>query len=161
MENINSTNKGIDLLLANKARTVLWGTERMPQRIQRHRRVILHRSAHSQREQDQTEKSSYGPDWQQKCVWYSLAKLDDNLPQNIQNIRWSHKLYRENHENLESGIDSRREKLNWSEGPKTYFSKEMHYHRHCSWLPWCHDATCLENTQPDTNLVNYRKKSIT
>ena len=33
------------------------------------------------------------------------------LPENVQNIRWSHKFYRENHENLESGIDSRREKF--------------------------------------------------
>ena len=62
VENINSTNKGRDLLLANKPQIVPWGTERMPQRIQRHRRVTLHRSSHSQREQDQTEKSSYGLD---------------------------------------------------------------------------------------------------
>ena len=33
------------------------------------------------------------------------------MSRNVQNIRWSHKLYRENHENLESGIDSRRKKL--------------------------------------------------
>ena len=32
------------------------------------------------------------------------------LPQNVQDIKWSHKLNRENHENLENGIDSRREK---------------------------------------------------
>ena len=37
--------------------------------------------------------------------------LDNKLPQNVQNIRWSHKLYLENHENLESRFDSRREKL--------------------------------------------------
>ena len=36
MENINSTNEGRDLLLANKPQIVPWGTERMPQRIQRH-----------------------------------------------------------------------------------------------------------------------------
>ena len=36
--------------------------------------------------------------------------------QNVQNISWSHKPYREIHKNLESGTDSRREKLSWSEG---------------------------------------------
>ena len=45
-ENINSTNKGRDLILANKRRIVPRGTERMPQRIQRYSRVILHRSTH-------------------------------------------------------------------------------------------------------------------
>ena len=34
-----------------------------------------------------------------------------NCLKNVQNIKWSHKLYRENHENLESGINSGREKL--------------------------------------------------
>ena len=33
VENINSTNKGRDLLLANKLWIVPWGTERMPQKI--------------------------------------------------------------------------------------------------------------------------------
>ena len=36
--------------------------ERMLQRIQRHSRGTLHISAHPKREQDQTEKSSYGLD---------------------------------------------------------------------------------------------------
>ena len=59
VKNINGTHKRRDLLLANKQQIVPWETERMPQRIQRHRRVTLHKSAHPQREQDQTEKSSY------------------------------------------------------------------------------------------------------
>ena len=76
---------------------VLWGTERMPQRIQRLRRVTLHRSTHPQRKQEKTwaEKSSYSLGRLQKRMWYGPAKLDNKLPQNIQNIRWSHKLYRE------------------------------------------------------------------
>ena len=61
VENIIGTNKGRDLLLANKPGIVSWRTERMLQRIQWHIRVTLHTSAHPQREQDQTEKSSYGP----------------------------------------------------------------------------------------------------
>ena len=44
-------------------------------------------------------------------------------PQNIKNIRWSQKLYRENHENLESGIDSRTKKHSWSKDPKSYISR--------------------------------------
>ena len=36
--------------------------------------------------------------------------MENKLPQNIQNIILSHKLYGENHENLESGIDCRRNK---------------------------------------------------
>ena len=46
-----------------------------------------------QREQDETEKSSYGLDWLQNGIWYGPTKLDNKLLQN--------------HENLESGIGSR------------------------------------------------------
>ena len=123
VKNINSTNKGRDLLLPNKPRIVPWGAERMQQRIQMHSIVTLHRSTHPKWEQDQTGKSSYGLDWLQKGVWHGLAKLDNKLPQNLQNITWSHKLYRENHENLESGIDSRMKKLSWSKDPKRHFSR--------------------------------------
>ena len=62
VENINSTNKGRDLVLANKSWIVSWGTERMLQKVQRHRRVTLYRSAHPKREKDQTEKYSYALD---------------------------------------------------------------------------------------------------
>ena len=50
-------------LLAYKLRIIPGETEKMPQRIQRLRWVTLHRSEHPKREQDQTEKSSYGLDW--------------------------------------------------------------------------------------------------
>ena len=43
-----------------------------------------------------------------KYIWSGPAKLDNKLPQNVQNITWSHKLFKENHENLESGFESRR-----------------------------------------------------
>ena len=138
VENINSTNKGKDLLLANKLQIVPWGAERMLQRIQRHSRVTLQRSAHPKWEQDQMEKFSYGLDCLQKGIWYGLAKLDNKLPQNVQNIRWSNKLYQENHENLESGIDSRREKLSWKKDPNRYIlgrcTITVTIHN-------CHDAT--------------------
>ena len=51
-----------------------------------------------------------------KAIWYGPAKLDNKLPQNIQDIKRSHTFY----ENLKSGIDSRREKLSWSKDPKNY-----------------------------------------
>ena len=54
-----------------------------------------------------------------KGIWYGPTKGDNNLSQNEQNIRWSHKLYQENHENLESGIVSRKEKLSWNKGSKS------------------------------------------
>ena len=80
----------------------------------------------------QTFKSDY--DWfcQQQIIiiimiiigiWYSSTKLDNNLHQNVQNISWSQKVYRENRENPVSGIDRRREKLCWSEGPKRYIPR--------------------------------------
>ena len=39
VENVDSTNKGRDLLLANQPQIVPRGTEMMPQRIQRHKGV--------------------------------------------------------------------------------------------------------------------------
>ena len=57
------------------------------------------------------KKTSYGLDWLQKDIWYGAAKLDNKLSQNVQNITWSHKVHRENYENLESWIDSRRKKI--------------------------------------------------
>ena len=51
-------------------------------------------------------KISNGLDWRPKGIWYGSAKQDNKLPQNVQNITWSHKLYRDNHEKLESGNDS-------------------------------------------------------
>ena len=73
VENINSTNKGRDLLLSKKPRIVPWRTERMLQRIQRHSRITLDRSTHRRWEQNQTEKSSYGLDWLQEGIWYGSA----------------------------------------------------------------------------------------
>ena len=35
-----------------------------------------------------------------KGICHGSAKLDNKLPQNVQNIIWSHKLYRRNYENL-------------------------------------------------------------
>ena len=57
IENIYSTNQGKDLQLANKPKIVPWGKERMPQRIERHCIVTLHRPTHPKWEQDQTEKN--------------------------------------------------------------------------------------------------------
>ena len=90
VENTNSTNQGKDLLLAKKPGIVPRRTERMPQKIQRHSRITLHRSTHPKREPDKTEKSRYGLDWLQKGIWYGSTKLDNTLSQNVQNITWSH-----------------------------------------------------------------------
>ena len=64
------------------------------------------------------EKSTYGVDWRQKGTWHGPTKLANRLPQNIQEIRQSHKVYQKYHGKLESGTDSRRKKLNWGENPE-------------------------------------------
>ena len=131
VENTNNTNEGIDLLLANKPQIVPWRTERMPQKIQRHSRITLHRSTHPKWEQDKTEKSSYDLDWLQKGIWYDPTKLDTTLSQNVQNISWRHKLHRKDHANLEWSWQLEEEVL-LKQRYKQGFSKEMHYHSYYS-----------------------------
>ena len=58
MENTHGTNKGRYLLFANKLRVIPWVTERIPKRIQRHRKATLHWSVHPQQTQDLTEESN-------------------------------------------------------------------------------------------------------
>ena len=65
--------------------------------------------------------------------------LDNKLSQNI---RLSHKLYWENHENLESGTDSRREKLRWNKDLK------RHIPRRCTITITIYN--CDDVTQPHT-----------
>ena len=127
-ENTNTTNKGKDLLLANKPRIVPWRKERMPQRIQRHSRITLHRSIHPKWEQDKTEKSSYGLDWLQKGIGYGFTKLDDTLSQNVQNITWSHKLHRKEKCKPGEGSWQQEEEAKLKLRSKEGFSKEMHSH---------------------------------
>ena len=67
------------------------------------------------------------------------------------------KLYRENYENLKSGIDSRRKK----QRTKELFSKEIIYQPYYSLLPWCHLTKYRENVPQDTNFVDHRKMSPT
>ena len=84
-------------------------------------------------------------------MYYKLLK-------NVQNIRWNHKLYQENPENRQSGINSMRERLSWSEGRKRYIS------RRCIIIVTIHksdDTTYTKNAQLGTNLVNCKKRSIT
>ena len=122
--NTSSTNKGKYLLLANKPRIVPWRTEWMPQRIQRHSRITLHRSTHPKWEQDKTEKSSYGLDWLEKHIRYGPTKLDTKLSQNVQNITWSHKIHPKDHANLESGADSKRKKVSWNKVQRVIFLED-------------------------------------
>ena len=46
-----------------------------------------------------------------KGMWHGYVKLDNKLSPDLQDIRRRYKLYRENHENSESRIGSRRKKL--------------------------------------------------
>ena len=83
MENTNNTNKRRDLQLSDKPWIFPWQTERMLQRIQRQK---LYLDQHILNEsKNQTEKSSSSLDWLQKGIWYCLVKLNNKLPQNVQN----------------------------------------------------------------------------
>ena len=53
-----------------------------------------------------------------KSIMIIPAKLKNRQSQNVQDIQGSHKVYRENHEKLERGIDSKKEKLSWGENPE-------------------------------------------
>ena len=157
VENINSTNKGRDLLLVKKPRIVPWGEERMPQRIQRHSRVTLHRSTHPKWEQDQTEKSC--------TCWIDYKKEYDMFPQSwIINCFKMYKISHEvinfiekKHEYLDSGIDSRWRKLSWRNDPKRYFKEDalLLLQYITAMMPLNH---VLREAQPDTHLVDCRKK---
>ena len=88
VENINNTNKRRDLLLTNKLWIFPWRTERMPQGIQRHSRITLHRSTHPKREQDETENLA--------MAWIDYKKAYDMVPQSwIINCLTMHKISHE------------------------------------------------------------------
>ena len=74
VENTLGTKKGRYLFLANKPR------------------IVPYIDQHIQREQDETQKSSYDLDWLKKVIRYGPSKLDYKLSQNVYNIWWSHKL---------------------------------------------------------------------
>ena len=124
VENINSTNRESDLQFANKSWIVPWRTESMPQKIQSHRRNTLHKSAHPQRDQDQTEESSYGLNWLQKGIWYSPPNLDNKLPQNVQNIEKTMKTWKVE---LTEGWKAEQK---WRS--KEVYFKDTNYHRYYS-----------------------------
>ena len=96
-----------------------WEAERMPKRIMRHSRVTM--VWIDSKTHDMVLQS-----WIMK--WLKMYKI----------ISWSHELYRENHENLENGIDSTRKKLSWSKDPKSCFSTRCTI---TDTIPNCHDAT--------------------
>ena len=137
-----------NLLFAKKPQIIPLWTERIPQRIPRHSRITLHRSTHPKWEQDKTEKSSYGLDWPQEGIWYAPTKLDITLSQNVQNIKWSHKLHRTDHEDLESGTDTRRKKHSWNKDPK------RHLPRKCTIALTIHNSH--DATEPHTQKMHCR-----
>ena len=123
-ENTNGTNKGGDLLFANKPQIVPWGTERIPQGTQINRKAILHWSILLQGEQNETKKSSYGLDWRQKDKWYCPVKLDNKQPQKLQDIRRSYKIYWEWHGKLVRPQKKAPKKTDYSEQKHKHQQKE-------------------------------------
>ena len=110
----------------------------------------------------QTEQSSYGLDWLQRGIWYGPVKLDNKLPQNVQNIRWSHKLHPKSHENLVSGMTAGGSSLTEAIIQSGIFQDVLLLILFiiAMVLPWCHLTTHLENAQLDTNLVDCKKISV-
>ena len=70
MENIDTTNKGRDLLVVNKPRIFPWGAKKDVAKDPEAQQSYFTYINHAKQEQDQMEKSSYGPDWRQKSIWY-------------------------------------------------------------------------------------------
>ena len=139
----------IIIIIASMPRIVPWRTERMPQRIQRHSRVTLHRSTHPKWKQEQTKKSSYGPDRIQKGIWYGSAKLDNKLSKNVQNITRSHKLHKKkNMKNWGVELTAGGKKPGWNKDPKRYFL------RRCTITPTIHNYH--DATKPHTQKMHGR-----
>ena len=108
VENINSTNKGRDFLLANKAQNVPWGIEKMQQKIQKNSRVTLHDQHILNKSKTRRKNQAMAWIYYKKVYDMVLQSwLTNCLSQNVQNIRWSHKLYWENHENLKVELTAR------------------------------------------------------
>ena len=114
------SNNGFSLffeLLDNRATNMTWpGTaqlriERIPQRNLRNRRCTIHWFTHPQGKQNMARKCCYGVDLLQKDLWYCPTKVYHRLSQNVQDIRLSHKMYREKNEKQES----RKKKLSCDE----------------------------------------------
>ena len=78
-------------------------------------------------------------------AWIDYKRANDMVPQSwiincLKMYKISHEVINfidKNHENLESGIDSRRKKLSWSKDPKRYISKRCAF---TVTIHNCHDA---------------------
>ena len=57
-----------------------------------------------------------------KGLQYSISELDTTRSKNVQNTRLSCTVYREDHGNQKSGIDSRRKKLSRSKDTKRHIT---------------------------------------
>ena len=98
----------------------LFPEERMDVTREQEEYIYCTLSTQPKEKQNETEKCSYGVDWQQKAQRYSPAKLDNWLSKNVEDSWQSRKLYYGNHEKLESGIDRRWKKHIWGENPEKY-----------------------------------------
>ena len=126
----------------------LFPDKRMPQRIQRHSRVTLHRSTHPKWKQEQTEKSNYGLYRLQTGIWYYFAKLDNKLSQNVQNITRNHKLHRKTMKNWRVELTAGGKKFGRNKDPKRDFP------RRCTATPTIHN--CYDATNPHTQKMHGR-----
>ena len=95
----------------------------MPQRILRHNRITLLRSAQPKRVQDMTGKSSYGLNRLRKAYDMVLQRWIINCLKMCEISDAVINVIEKKHENLENGIDRIRKKLCWGNEQKRYFSR--------------------------------------
>ena len=107
VKNTNGTNKGGDLQLVNNPRTIPRGIEKNATSglvVSVSSCTLIDTSSTRVRRDEKNLSMAW---IYNKNVYDMVLQSCIKLSQNVQDIRRSHKVYQENHRNLESGIDSR------------------------------------------------------
>ena len=112
MENPNSTDYGVDILLAIMPRTAFRWTERIPQGNERNKWCTVHCWVHPQGKQRKARNVSIVWIDKKKAYEYGPVKLDWRLSESVQDIQQSHNIQNGNHKKkVERGINCRRKNL--------------------------------------------------
>ena len=91
----------------------------MPQENPKNRRCIIYINISSTRaKRDEKIHLWSGLTAKRHTIW--SRKLDNRLPQNVQDIRRNHEAYEENQRKVEGGIDSRKKRFSSGKNPEWY-----------------------------------------
>ena len=105
VENTCDTNKGRDVLQAKKTEDCFLKEQIGCRKESRGTGKLLYMDQYILNESKTRRKNlPIARIDNKKDIWYWPAKLDNKLLQKVQNIRWSNKLYRENHVKLVRGM---------------------------------------------------------